>query len=137
MLQPPPASISTTANFAHSRHRGFRVPNRYSAQHPDDLKTLGANEGITVHNARLLDPPPTLASHVFHTAVAYPTSPPDAPPRSTIEVRMQAIYGEEQDEAVRLSRFLAQIPTHYADGRVCNWWSGPIEGYVPPPGVAA
>ena len=324
MPHPPPASIETTANFAHSRHRGFRVPNRYSAQHPDDLKTLGASERITVHNARLLDPPPTLASHgftlatapttldllgtevvrtafyeecrqlllrvtgcaevrgggheyrngfggvtgprgakptpngsggayaqgihadmcaavetrfgkivpeghhfesiniwrsavpetiammppavcamptvrpadivfgdgqntgnirqytkvvdqrlihgphqrwyyfprmtpdevllfrqydtrqealnmrtVFHTAVADPTSPPDAPPRSTIEVRMQAIYGKEANKAARLARFLAQIPTHYADGRVCNWWSGPIEGYVPPPEVAA
>ena len=320
MAKPLPASIETKANFAHGRHRGFRVPNRYSAKHADELKTLGASERITVFNARLLDPAPTLESHgfalvtapttlnlldteivraafyqecrrllaritgsedvrgggheyrngfggvagprgakptpngsggayaqgihadmcaaverrfagvvpdgrhfesiniwrsavpetiemmplavcdmasvrpedivfgdgqntgnirqytkvvdqrlihgphqrwyyfprmtpdevllfrqydtrqealnmrtVFHTAVADPTSPPNAPPRSTIEVRMQAIHGEETDRAARLARFLAEIPTHYADGRVCDWWSGPIEGYVPPP----
>ena len=314
-----PVSIETTANFAHSRHRGFRVPNHYSAKHPDDLKTLGIRENIVVHNARLLDPPPTLDSHgfqlvvaptelglldtdvvqsefyaecrdllkrvtgcdevrgggheyrngfggmkgprgvkptpngsggayaqgihadmspavedrfhrivpdarhfesiniwrsaipetvrlmplavcdmrsvrpddivfgdgqntgnikqytkvvdqrlihgphqrwyyfpnmtpeevllfrqydtrqeilnlrtVFHTAVADPNTAEDAPMRSTIEVRMQAIYGKDTDREARAARFKAAIPTHYLDGRVCNWWSGPIEGYVPP-----
>ena len=314
-----PASIHTTANFAHSLHRGFRVPNRYSAKHPDDLKTLGSRENVVVHNARLLDPAPTLDSHgfqlvvaptkldlldndvvrdgfypecrdllkrvtgcdevrggghefrngfggetgprgvkptpngsggayaqgihadmspavedgfrrivpddrhfesiniwrsansetvrmmplavcdmrsvriddivfgdgqntgnikqytkvvdqrlihgphqrwyyfpdmtpdeallfrqydtrqeilnlrtVFHTAVADPTSPDDAPMRSTIEVRMQAIYGPDTDREARAARFKAAIPIHYRDGRVCNWWSGPIEGYMPP-----
>ena len=53
--------------------------------------------------------------------------------RYTIEVRMQAIYGEEADKAARVARFKAQIPAAYADGRPCDWWSGPIEGYVPPP----
>ena len=72
---------------------------------------------------------------VFHTAVADPTSPANAPMRSTIEVRMQAIYGKEHEKAARLARFLARIPSHYADGRICDWWSGPIEGYVPPAGV--
>ena len=314
-----PASIETTANFAHSRHRGFRVPNHYSAKHPDDLKTLGIRENIVVHNARLLDPAPTLDSHgfqlviapteldlldtevvqsafyqecrdllkqvtgceevrgggheyrngfggmkgprgvkptpngsggayaqgihadmspavedrfqrilpearhfesiniwrsavretlrlmplavcdmrsvrpddivfgdgqntgnikqytkvvdqrlihgphqrwcyfpdmtpdevllfrqydtrqeilnlrtVFHTAVADPNTPEDAPMRSTIEVRMQAIYGKDTDREARAARFKSAIPSHYLDGRVCNWWSGPIEGYVPP-----
>lgn len=315
-----PASIEATANFAHARHRGHRVPNRYSAKHPDDLKTLGESHRIVVRNARLLDPAPTLESHgfqlvqaptecdlmdtatvrgafydecrellrqvtgchearggaheyrngfggesgvrgvrrtpngsggayaqgihadmspavedrfarivaderhfesiniwrsatpetiqtmplavcdmrsvrpqdivfgdgqntgnikqymkvvdqrlihgahqrwyyfphmtpnevllfrqydtrqetlnlrtVFHTAVADPTTPPDAPMRYTIEVRMQAIYGRETQKAARVARFQAQIPTHYADGRRCDWWSGPIEGYRPPP----
>ena len=314
-----PAYIETTAQFAHARHRGYRVPNRYSARHADDLRTLGVRERILVHNARRLDPPPTLDSHgfqlvhaptrldlmdtevvrtafygecrellwrvtgcaevrgggheyrngfggetgrrgvkptpngsggayaqgihadmcaavedrflriipderhfesiniwrsttaetvrtmplavcdmrsvqprdivfgdgqntgnikqytkvvdqrlihgphqrwyyfpamtpdevllfrqydtrqetlnlrtVFHTAVADPTTPPDAPMRYTIEVRMQAIYGQEADKAQRLARFMAQIPTHYKDGRICDWWSGPIEGYVAP-----
>ena len=319
---PTSDSIATTANFAHPRHRGCRVPNRYSARHPDDLKTLGAAHDIVVHNARLLHPAPTLGSHgfqlvdapttldlmdtnvvrgafydecrqllrrvtgctevrggaheyrngfggergrrgvkptpngsggayaqgihadmspavedrfarivaderhfesiniwrsakpetiftmplavcampsvrpedivfgdgqntgnikqytkvvdqrlihgphqrwyyfphmtpnevllfrqydtrqealnlrtVFHTAVADPATPPDAPMRYTIEVRMQAIYGKETAKAARVARFKAQIPTHYADGRVCNWWSGPIEGYEPPKGI--
>lgn len=318
-----PKSIAATANFAHARHRGHRVPNRYSAKHPDDLKTLGESHRIVVRNARLLDPLPTLESHgfqlvdaptecdlmdtatvrgpfydecrellrcvtgcdearggaheyrngfggesgvrgvrptpngsggayaqgihadmspavedrfarivaderhfesiniwrsttpetiqtmplavcdmrsvlpqdivfgdgqntgnikqymkvvdqrlihgahqrwyyfphmtpnevllfrqydtrqetlnlrtVFHTAVADPTTPPDAPMRYTIEVRMQAIYGKETQKAARVARFQAQIPTHYADGRRCDWWSGPIEGYVPPPEAA-
>ena len=65
-----PASIETTANFANSLHRGFRVPNQYSAKHPDDLKTLGSREHIVVHNARLLDPAPTLASHGFQLVTA-------------------------------------------------------------------
>ncbi len=312
--------IETTANFAHSRHRGFRVPNRYSAASPEDLETLGTSERILVRNARLLDPAPTLDSHgfqlaswptaldlfdtdivrgpffeecrellrrvtgcfdvrgggheyrngfggrtgaegvkptpngsggayaqgihsdmcaavedrferivpdqrhfesiniwrsakpetvrmmplavcdmrsvkpsdivfgdgqntgnikqytkvvdqrlihgphqrwyyfpdmtadevllfrqydtrqealnlrtVFHTAVADPGTPPDAPMRYTIEVRMQAIYGKETDKPGRVARFKAQIPTRYADGRPSDWWSGPIEGYVPPP----
>ena len=314
-----PALIETTANFAHPRHRGCRVPNRYSAAHPDDLRTLGTTERIQVRNARLLEPAPTIESHgfqllraptnldlldtetvrgafyqecrellqratgceevrgggheyrngfggqtgprgakptpngsggayaqgihadmctavedrfarlipdqrhfesiniwrsvtpetirtmplavcdmrsvaptdivfgdgqntgnvkqytkvvdqrlihspeqrwyyfpamtpdevllfrqydtrqellnlrtVFHTAVADPATPPDAPMRYTIEVRMQAIYGREADKAERVRRFMAQIPTHYKDGRVCNWWSGPIEDYVAP-----
>ena len=318
-----PASIEATANFAHARHRGHRVPNRYSAKHPGGLKTLGASHRIVVRNARLLAPAPTLESHgfqlvnaptecdlmdtemvratfydecrellrrvtgcyearggaheyrngfggesgvrgvkptpngsggayaqgihadmspavedrfarivaderhfesiniwrsttpetiqtmplavcdmrsvlpqdivfgdgqntgnikqymkvvdqrlihgvhqrwyyfphmtpnevllfrqydtrqetlnlrtVFHTAVADPTTPPDAPMRYTIEVRMQAIYGKETQKAARVARFQAQIPTHYADGRRCDWWSGPIEGYEPPPEAA-
>ena len=315
-----PSSIRAAANFAHGRHRGFRVPNQYSATDPAGLKTLSARQEITVRNARLLDPAPTLASHgfqlaraptalnlldtevvrgsfyaecrrllrrvtgccevrgggheyrngfggergrrgikptpngsggayaqgihadmcaaverrfervvpagrhfesvniwrsavpqtiemmplavcampsvrpgdivfgdgqntgniaqytkvvdqrlihgphqrwyyfprmepdevllfrqydtrqqalnmrtVFHTAVADPNTPPDAPMRYTIEVRMQAIHHAETDKAARLARFLAEIPTRYADGRPCDWWSGPIEGYRPPP----
>ena len=314
-----PRFIETTANFANARHRGYRVPNRYSAKDPSELRNLGASHAIVVRNARLLDPPPTLDSHgfqlvsaptrldlmktevvagafyeecrqlllaatgceevrggaheyrsgfggatgargvkptpngsggayaqgihadmcaavedrflrlipdqrhfesiniwrsakpetirmmplavcdmrsvqpddivfgdgqntgnikqymkvvdqrlihgahqrwyyfpnmtadevllfrqydtrqealnlrtVFHTAVADPATPADAPMRFTIEVRMQAIYGKETDKAARVARFKAQIPAHYADGRRCDWWSGPIEGYVPP-----
>ena len=313
-------SIRSEANFAHPRLRGCRAPNRYSARHPDELRSLGVTEPITVHNARLLDPAPTLNSHgfqlvaaptevdlldtaavkeqyypqcrdilleatgckdvrgggheyrngfggrtgptgvkptpngsggayalgihsdmcaavedafrrivpdqrhfesiniwrsvkpgetvqmmplavcdmrsvnpddivfgdgtntgdirqyrkvvdqrlihspeqrwhyfpdmtadevllfrqydtrqealnlrtVFHTAVPDPTSPPNAPARYTIEVRMQAIYGKETDKAERVARFKAQIPDQYPDGSPCDWWSGPIEGYVPP-----
>lgn len=314
-----PRAIQTRANFAHPRHRGFRVPNRYSAKDPGELKTLGTAESITVCNARYLDPAPTLASHgfqlvtaptaadlmdtdvvrgpfygecremlrrvtgcaevrggaheyrngfggqtgrrgvkptpngsggayaqgihadmcaavegrfsklipderhfesiniwrsanrqtvqmmplavcdmrsvrpddivfgdgqntgnikqytkvvdqrlihgphqrwyyfsdiapdevllfrqydtrqeepnlrtVFHTAVEDPTALPDAPMRYTIEVRMQAIYGRETGKAERMLRFMAQIPATYADGRPCDWWSGPIEDYAPP-----
>ena len=315
----PPNGFATSANFAHGRHRGFRVPNRYSAKDPEELKALGVRERITVTNARHLDPAPTLDSHgfqlvvgptdldlmdtdivrgpfyqecrallaratgcdevrggaheyrngfggqagprgvrptpngsggayaqgihadmspavedrfltlvpderhfesiniwrsanretvrmmplavcdmrsvrpadivfgdgqntgnikqytkvvdqrlihgphqrwyyfsdiapdevllfrqydtrqeelnlrtVFHTAVEDPNSPSDAPMRYTIEVRMQAIYGKETDKTARVARFKAQIPAVYADGRPCDWWSGPIEGYVPP-----
>ena len=74
---------------------------------------------------------------VFHTAVADPTTPDDAPMRSTIEVRMQAIYGADTDREARAARFKAAIPTHHADGRVCNWWSGPIKGYVQPSSQSA
>ena len=43
-------SIATTASFAHPRHRGHRVPNQYSARHPDDLKTLGLRHDVVVRN---------------------------------------------------------------------------------------
>lgn len=69
---------------------------------------------------------------VFHQAVEDPTMAPDAPMRSTIEVRMQAIYDPETDKAGRMARFRAEIPVKYRDGKDCDWWSGPIEGYVPP-----
>ena len=312
--------ISTSANFAHPRHRGYRVPNQYSAGSLDDLKTLGIANSIEVHNARLLEPAPTVDSHgfqlvhhptsvdlldneavksqlydecreliksvrrsydvrggmheyrngfgnqkgfrgvkptpngsggaygmgihadmcaavekrfetivpdgrhfeslnlwrstdtvntvqmmplavcdmtsvkaediafgdgqstaninqymkvvdqrlihspdqrwfyfpnmtqdevlifrqydtreeslnlrtVFHQAVIDPTSEPDAPMRASIEIRMQAIYEEESDKENRVKRFVSQISDTYLDGRRCDWWSGPIEGYVPP-----
>ena len=63
-------AFATSANFAHSRHRGFRVPNRYSAKDPEELKALGVREHITVSNARHLDPAPTLDSHGFQLVVA-------------------------------------------------------------------
>ena len=69
---------------------------------------------------------------VFHTAVADPKTPPDAPMRYTIEVRMQAVYGKEEDRQARRARFMAQISDRYRDGRRCDWWRGPIEGYQPP-----
>ena len=52
--------------------------------------------------------------------------------RSTIEVRMQAIYETETNKAERVERFVAEISDRYLDGRPCTWWRGPIEGYVPP-----
>ena len=69
---------------------------------------------------------------VFHQAVEDPTMAADAPMRSTIEVRMQAIYERESNKAERMARFRAEIPVKYRHGRDCDWWSGPIEGYVPP-----
>ena len=69
---------------------------------------------------------------VFHQAVKDPNTRPDAPMRSTIEVRMQAIYGAETDKAARVDRFKRQISSRYSDGRDCDWWSGPIEAYDPP-----
>ena len=69
---------------------------------------------------------------VFHQAVEDPGMAADAPMRSTIEVRMQAIYGTEINKAARTARFKAEIPVKYRDGRDCDWWSGPIEGYRPP-----
>ena len=69
---------------------------------------------------------------VFHTAVADPNTPADAPMRCTIEVRMQTIFDKEVNKAQRLARFMAQISDTYRDGSKCDWWQGPIENYVPP-----
>ena len=72
---------------------------------------------------------------VFHQAVVDPTSSEDAPMRSTIEVRMQAVFEIETEKEERKARFVGEISDHYADGRKCDWWEGPIENYVPPDGV--
>lgn len=70
---------------------------------------------------------------VFHSAVNDPNTAEDSPMRSTIEVRMQAIYEREDNKRERVERFVSQISNRYIDGRETNWWSGPIENYVPPP----
>ena len=60
-----PASFEADMHFANALHRGFRVPNHYSAKDPEELKTTGKTHRVTVRNARLLDPAPTLVSHGF------------------------------------------------------------------------
>ena len=69
---------------------------------------------------------------VFHGSVVDPNTLEDAPMRSTIEVRMQAIYEKEENKLERGERFVSQISDRYLDGRETDWWSGPIENYVPP-----
>lgn len=73
---------------------------------------------------------------VFHSSVVDPNTQDDAPMRYSIEVRMQAIYDKEDDKASRVDRFKAQIHDVYKDGTKSDWWRGPIENYVPPPGIA-
>jgi hypothetical protein len=63
-------AIESSANFAHGRHRGYRVPNQFSASSPEELKGLNANERIIVNNARELEHAPTLASHGFQLVTA-------------------------------------------------------------------
>ncbi|MYB38172.1 MAG: hypothetical protein F4Y26_12515 [Gammaproteobacteria bacterium] len=87
-----PTSIDTTANFAHPRHRGYRVPNQYSAATSDDLATLGTRQRITVHNARLLNPAPTLATHGFELVRA-----PTIVDLMDTEAVQSAFYGECRD----------------------------------------
>ena len=320
LIQQAPESFETTMHFANEKHRGFRAPNHYTAKSPDEEKTIGSSSTTTIHNARLLDPAPTLATHgfqlvnapcdldlmdnevvkseyydhcrkvvkqitgcfevrggfheyrngfggqsgergvkptpngsggsygmgihsdmcavvedrfakiihddrhfeslniwrstkkgelihtaplavcdmtsvdpndivfgdgqstgdirqyykvvdqrviysptqrwyyfpymsedevlifkqydtrqealnmrtVFHAAAVDPDTPDDAPMRYTIEVRMQAVYDKEVNKQARHDRFMAQISDVYADGSKCDWWSGPIEDYVPP-----
>ncbi|MYD43022.1 MAG: hypothetical protein F4W90_03915 [Gammaproteobacteria bacterium] len=60
-----PASFESNMHFANALHRGYRVPNQYSVKDPAELKTTGQTHRVTVHNARLLDPAPTLDSHGF------------------------------------------------------------------------
>ena len=47
---------------------------------------------------------------------------------------MQAGEIETENEE-RKASFIGEISDHYADGRKCDWWKGPIENYVPPDGV--
>lgn len=57
--------IEVELGFVHGRHRGFRVPNHYSAKDQAELASVGSRARIVVHNGRLLDPAPTLDSHGF------------------------------------------------------------------------
>ena len=63
---------------------------------------------------------------VFHTAAVDPTSPPNAHDRYTIEVRMQAVYGHEGNEAkaARVQRWKDGITSVYPDGTDSTWFSG-------------
>ena len=69
---------------------------------------------------------------VFHSAAQDPSTPNAAPMRYSIEVRMQAIFGVDDDKEARLTRFMSQISDTYRNGQKCDWWRGPIENYVPP-----
>ena len=67
---------------------------------------------------------------VFHCAIEDPLTPPDAPMRSTIEVRMLAVYRElDTEREARVARFSAQLSHEYPDGTGADWWSGPIEDH--------
>lgn len=69
------------------------------------------------YDSRIEDP----ASRVtFHTAFDDPTSRDDAPRRLSVEARVVAIFAED-DPAGRKSRYQAEIPTMYPDGRLSTW----------------
>jgi len=74
---------------------------------------------------------------VFHSAVPDPNTPVDAPMRSTIEVRMSALYGLDDDKPARAERYKKQISNIYPSGKVSTWFAGPIENYKPPPIASA
>ena len=61
--------IKAEARFVHSRYRGYRVPNQYSVNDAEELKSLGVAKWIEVLNGRELNPPPTLDSHGFQLLV--------------------------------------------------------------------
>ncbi len=58
---------------------------------------------------------------VYHGAIDVPNVPDDAPLRETIEVRLLALFGTEQDKAERVRRFQAQIPVELPDGTPSEW----------------
>ncbi len=69
------------------------------------------------YDSRIADP----ASRVtFHTAFNDPTAQDDAPRRRSVEARVVALFAEE-DPPGRKSRYLAEIPTSYPDGRRSSW----------------
>ena len=60
-----PASFVTHMNFANALQRGYRAPNHYSVIDKNELQNIGSRHEVVVHNARLLNPKPTLDSHGF------------------------------------------------------------------------
>ena len=47
---------------------------------------------------------------VFHMAVGDPTSPPDAPPRQSVDMRIGALFEPETEREARRERFWAELP---------------------------
>jgi len=63
--------IDTTLNFQDPRYRGFRQPHplsKYKAPPPKPGEATGQGQPVRIYNARLLDPPATLATHGFQCA---------------------------------------------------------------------
>ena len=58
---------------------------------------------------------------VYHGAVEDPNMDPDAPLRSTIEVRLLALYDREPDKVGRVKRFQREIPKSDSRGEVSEW----------------
>lgn len=58
---------------------------------------------------------------VYHGAIDLPNTPPDAPLRETIEVRLLAIFEKETDKLKRVRRFQSQIPKLHPDGEESSW----------------
>ena len=58
---------------------------------------------------------------VYHGAIELPDTSSDAPLRETVEVRLLALYGKEQNKAERVRRFQAQIPSKLLDGSDSEW----------------
>ncbi|MYI90216.1 MAG: hypothetical protein F4082_08090 [Gammaproteobacteria bacterium] len=58
----------------------------------------------------------------FHAAFKDPTSPIDAPLRQSIEVRVLAIFPEEDvDSSKRIAQFQAEVPNIRRDGTSTEW----------------
>ncbi|MCY3884016.1 MAG: CmcJ/NvfI family oxidoreductase [Gammaproteobacteria bacterium] len=58
---------------------------------------------------------------VYHGAIEDPGTPPAAPLRETIEVRVLALYDLESDKSERVRRFQREIPECTPDGRKSDW----------------
>ena len=58
-------TFKTHMHFVDGKYRGFRVPNQYSAQQPGELNGLRSGFDVTIHDARLLNPAPTVQIHGF------------------------------------------------------------------------
>ncbi|MCY3879089.1 MAG: CmcJ/NvfI family oxidoreductase [Rhodobacteraceae bacterium] len=69
------------------------------------------------YDSRIVDP---VSRVTFHTAFNDPTTRDDAPRRRSVEARVFAIFAEG-DPAERKSRYQAEIPTLYPDGRLSSW----------------
>lgn len=69
------------------------------------------------YDSRIEDP---ACRVTFHTAFNDPTTRGDAPRRLSVEARVVAFFAED-DPVGRRSRFQAEIPTLYPDGRLSSW----------------
>ena len=105
-------------------HRVTKIIAQGLAHHPDQrwyyFSRMTNDEALVFRQYYTLAEPLNLRT-VFHTAAVDPSSPPDAAPRYSIEVRMSALYGFEDNKPARVERWVAEIPTTYPDGSESTW----------------
>ncbi|MCY4130226.1 MAG: CmcJ/NvfI family oxidoreductase [Gammaproteobacteria bacterium] len=85
--------VTVLGNYAHDRYRGFRMPPPESVTNVDERRSMYYKRSLNVHNARMIEPTPTVSSHGF-TLVKHETQCSDM---SDQEMVKSTLYKEYAD----------------------------------------